>query len=103
MIQFTYEFSEAALIREPGMVAGLVGGEADIGVTDETTGEWTIRAIRLDGALASKPDVCLHPVAELDRDSWLFTVISAELESEFKSAIEDRVAAELGELAMEGV
>ena len=73
---FTMTFEEVALIRDGDRAGLLVSGEADITVYDE--GEFFISAISDNGC-------------ELQRDSWLFRTIAAELESGWKDVIEDRV------------
>ena len=73
---FTIEFEEVPLIRDGDRAGLLVSGEADITVYDE--GEFFISAISDNGC-------------ELQRDSWLFRTIAAELETEWKGVIEDRV------------
>jgi hypothetical protein len=92
MYAFDISFEDAALIREPGMIAGLVGGEAEIHVDDDFS--WSIHSITLDGAVEGKPSACLTPVAPLDRNSWLFTTLHTEIETQFKDFIEDRIRKE---------
>lgn len=90
----TLTFDELPLVREPGMTAAWVSGEAEITVWDHD--DWSITGIYLD---ASDGKSAPRPIAELERGSWLFNTIHSELEANWKDQINERIA----DLIMEGV